>query len=161
MSEHAIVRPSAPPGAGDYVINMPEDPGQNPAPSFCARVKIKIKTVAIELGKIFIAGGLSSIGKRLGDLLGYPQVASSITKAIEKAFGVKEDRELGQILSGCLQFELCCFTEERLLEILRDYESGKIKQRLEEEFLKIEIKITGLEVEIQNMEEVEKRYGNH
>lgn len=38
-----------------------------------------------------------------------------------------------------------------------DHKSGRIKHRLQEEFLKIGIKTTELQVEIENMEEVEKR----
>ncbi|XP_028392644.1 uncharacterized protein LOC114517184 [Dendronephthya gigantea] len=46
--------------------------------------------------------------------------------------------------------------EKRFLEILQDYESGGIKQRLENEFSQVKIKVEGLKVEIKNMEEVEK-----
>ena len=64
--------------------------------------------------------------------------------------------EIRNIMSGCIQFELRCFTEDKFLEISKDYESGKIRKSLEEEFLKVGIKITGLVVKIINSEEVER-----
>ena len=40
------------------------------------------------------------------------------------------------------------------MEVWTDYESGKMKTRLEEEFARSEIEIEGLKIEIENLEEV-------
>ena len=82
-----------------------------------------------------------------------------INGAVISAFGdnKKVEQEVTEIKPGCLHVLLRCFTEARFLEVLEDYESGKIKQRLEKEFLKAGIKNKGLKVEIDNMEEVQKR----
>ena len=73
--------------------------------------------------------------------------------------------EIRNIVGGCLQCEVRCFTEDIFLEVLRDHETGMIKKHLEEEYLKAGYEMTGLEVKIQNREEVkrtktaiEKRY---
>ena len=49
------------------------------------------------------------------------------------------------------------FNDERFLEVLEDYESGKIKQCLEEEFLRAGIKTKGLEIKIENMKDAQER----
>jgi hypothetical protein len=45
-------------------------------------------------------------------------------------------------------------TDERFLEVWTDYESGKMKERLQEEFSESGIEIEGLKIEIENLEEV-------
>ena len=94
----------------------------------------------------------------LGAVYLIPRCQPIIRDAIVSALGgVRQYAQaIGQIWSGSLHFVLCCFTDDRFLEILRDYEAGKIKKRLEEEFLKVGIRTTGLEVKIKNMEEVEE-----
>ena len=87
----------------------------------------------------------------------YRLVRPLIDAAVTKAFGGNErgDQEVREIRPGYLHVLLRCLTEERFLEVLADYKSGKIKQRLEEEFLRTEIKIKGLGIE--NIKEVEER----
>ena len=69
----------------------------------------------------------------------------------------RDDQEVPEIRPGCLHVLLRCLTDERFLEVLEDYESGKIKQCLEEELLKAGIKTKGLEIKIENMKEVQER----
>ena len=120
---------------------------------------LKSKTAAIEvLPDLLPDLGRSALS--LGALYILPSVGKAIYSAIEVAvLGSKiwkKIPEIRNITAGCLQFEVRCFTEEIFLEILRDYESGKIKERLEEEFVRIGIKTKGLEVKILNSEEVER-----
>ena len=119
----------------------------------------KLKTAAIEVLPDILPDFCSS-AFTLGELWIEPSVSNVIRLALKLvAFGYqvrKKIPEIRNITAGCLQFELRCFTEEIFLKILRDYESGKIKERLEEEFVKIGIKTKGLEVKIQNSEEVER-----
>ena len=79
--------------------------------------------------------------------------------AVKNAYGGSErdDQKFGGFGSGSIRFILYCLTDERFLEVLDDHKSGRIEQRLEEEFLKIGIETNGLEVEIENMKEVEER----
>ena len=89
----------------------------------------------------------------------YHLVKPLIDAAVAKALGGNErdDQEVLEIRPGCLHVLLRCLTDKRFLEVLEDYESGKIKQRLEEEFLKAEIKTKGLKIKIENVKEVEER----
>ena len=81
--------------------------------------------------------------------VGYDVVRRLIDLVIKKVLG-----EEVNIQPGSLHVVLHCSTDERFLEVLTDYESGKMKERLEEEFSKVGIKVKGLKVEIQNMADV-------
>ena len=94
-----------------------------------------------------VALGVVSIGV----LYGYPELESGVLAVLQKVFG-----DVQNVTSASLHFSLYC-TDARFLEVLDDYESGKIKLRLEEEFLKVGIKTIELEVMIDNMKEVEER----
>ena len=87
--------------------------------------------------------------------LGKPLIDAAVTEA----FGGKEreDQKVESIRPGCLHVLLRCLTDARFLEVLEDYESGKIKQRLEEELSKVEIKTKGLTIKIESIKEVEER----
>ena len=87
--------------------------------------------------------------------VGYQLLRPVIDAAVKKALGgEREDQEVKDIKPGSLHVVLYCFTDERFLEVLTDYLSGKMKERLEEEFSQAGIKVKGLKVEIQNMAEV-------
>ena len=113
---------------------------------------------------------LKEVGKTVTTLgalyLSYRLLRPVIKAAVNKALGgERNDQETGDIKPKCLQVQLHCFTNKRFLEVLADYESGKMKERLQEEFLQVGIKVEGLKVEIQNMvevneikEEISKRY---
>ena len=87
--------------------------------------------------------------------VGYKLLRPVVEGAVKKAFGgERDDQEVRDIKPGSLHVLLHCFTDERFLEVLADYESGKMKERLLEEFLQVGIKVEGLKVDIENMEEV-------
>ncbi|XP_028397099.1 uncharacterized protein LOC114520948 [Dendronephthya gigantea] len=76
---------------------------------------------------------------------------------LKRGFGdEKDDQKFGEISQGCLLVPLHCLTDERFLEVLDDFESGRLKKRLLTEFSQIGVEIEGLEIEIKNMEEVNK-----
>ena len=107
---------------------------------------------------VAVAGG-AAIGLTLAAIYKFPECRPIIRDVLVAAFCCRVTRnaqEIGQITPGCISFDLRCFTKNRFLEILSDYKSGKIEQRLKEEFLKVGIKTTGLQVKIENMEEVEE-----
>ena len=87
----------------------------------------------------------------IGVLYCYPELKSAVLAVLKTVFGDVQD-----VISGSLHFSLYC-TDARFLEVLDDYESGEIKLRLEEEFLKVGIKTTELEVMIENVKEVKER----
>ena len=67
---------------------------------------------------------------------------------------VQEDPHIS---TGSLHILLHGSTGERFLEVLGDYESGQLKERLEKEFLEFGFKVEELKIEIENMEEVGRR----
>ncbi|XP_028403175.1 interferon-induced very large GTPase 1-like [Dendronephthya gigantea] len=86
------------------------------------------------------------------------QLKLTMKGAIDKGLGgEREDQEVSDILPGKLHVALQCFTGKRFLEVLNDFKSGRIKERLEKEFLDIGIETEELVVEIRNIEEVEER----
>ena len=78
-----------------------------------------------------------------------------------KVFGVlsgaleRVGEKIGNITSGSLVVELRCSSSKRFLRFWNDYQSGKVKERLSEEFSKIGIE--EVTVEIENKEEVIKK----
>ena len=71
--------------------------------------------------------------------------------------GDRDDQEVRGTREGSLLVELHCNTDERFLELLEDYETGRMRERFQQEFSKIkEIKVRELKVEISNMDEVMK-----
>ena len=66
------------------------------------------------------------------------------------------DPEVMRIENGSIQVTLLCHTEQSLLLFLDDFETGKVKERLEKEFRKLgceeELKVT-----ISNLDEVYQR----
>ena len=146
---------------GAVAADIPSEDEQavEPAPGYQGNsIWFKLKTGAIEAAEVL--PDLYRYGRALGDLWDDPSWRNALHSIIQLVFLADKIRrktgEIRNITAGCLQFELCCFTQEIFLETLRDYESGKIKERLEEEFVKIGIKTKGLEVKIQNSEEVER-----
>ena len=89
---------------------------------------------------------------------GYKLIAKAIDGAVSRGLGGERDDQLiRDIKPGSLHVLLHCFTDQRLLEVLEDFESGRMKERLEKEFSKIGIEVEGLKIEIDNIEEVKKR----
>ena len=89
---------------------------------------------------------------------GYKLMKPLIEGAVNKGLGgERDDQEVRGIRPGSLHVQLHCFTDERFLEVLADYESGRMKQRLLEEFSQVGIKVDGLKVEIENMVEAKER----
>ena len=104
------------------------------------------------------AAGYAAVGAAttLAVLYGWPHFKPLIEDAVTEALnGVNQ--AIRRIFTGSLHVWLECFTAERFLEVLADYESGKIKQRLKKEFSDLGLKVKELKVEIENTEEVNKR----
>ena len=64
------------------------------------------------------------------------------------------EQTVRDIKPGSLHIRLRHFTDKGFLKVLLEYESGRMQERLEEQFLRVGIKIEGLNIE--NMEEVNK-----
>ncbi|CAB4037364.1 Hypothetical predicted protein, partial [Paramuricea clavata] len=111
----------------------------------------------IEVAKPLPGYDVVGIGIELGALLGDRLLRDSVVDAVRAAFGGNtDDQEVGEIQPGSLDVLLHCFTDKRFREVLEDYQAGEIKERLQVELSQAGIKVEGLKVEIENMEEVEK-----
>ncbi|CAB4032059.1 Hypothetical predicted protein [Paramuricea clavata] len=110
-----------------------------------AQVVKYVCITAVSLSAVY--AGYQLMGKKM-------DIDSAVTRSLG---GERDDQEIREIKPGSLHVLLSCFTDQRFLEILEDYECGRMKERLEEEFEKIGIEVEGLKVEIDNMEEVKQR----
>ncbi|XP_028412210.1 uncharacterized protein LOC114535035 [Dendronephthya gigantea] len=89
---------------------------------------------------------------------GYKLIARKMDGAVDKGLGgERDDQDVRDIKPKCLHVILHCFTDKRFLEVLEDFKSGGMKERLRREFFNIGIETEGLTVEIENIEEVEER----
>ncbi len=106
---------------------------------------------------ILVAGSVTAI--TLGAIYaGYSVWSRKMDEAIKRGFGgEREDQRVDRIEPRCLHVLLQCFTDERFLEVLEDYESGIMKDRLLKEFTNIHIEVEALMVKIENWEGVQKR----
>ena len=136
-----------------------EDVEQQGNPTICDII-FKITATAIKVIDISFEGLLTSAAAAnvLANILAVPAYKILLGAAIFRtAHAIKQNAgEIRDIVAGCLQCEVRCFTEDIFLEVLRDHETGMIKKRLEEEYVKAGYEMTGLEVKIQNSEEVER-----
>ena len=116
-----------------------EDGGEMSINITTDRVEVvdRLNTTAITLGALYVAN---------------QEVKNLIDLVIKKILG-----EDVTITPGSSHVKLHCSTDERFLDVLTDYESGKMKERLEEEFSQVGIMVKGLKVEIQNMAEVNEK----
>ena len=112
---------------------------------------IDISTDNVEVTKTLCRTAITLSALYVGYQLLRPVVETAVKKALG---GERDDQEVRDIRPGSLHVVLHCFTDERFLEVLTDYLSGKMKERLQEEFSQVGIKMKGLKVEIQNMDEV-------
>lgn len=95
----------------------------------------------------------------LGQLLNAPNIiASSIVHdAIENGVGGKRnDQKVVKVKTDSILVSLHCYTDERFLEVLDDFESGRMKDCFLKEFSLIGVEVQGMRIEIMNMEEVNK-----
>ena len=88
---------------------------------------------------------------------GYKLMKPLIEGAVNKGLGgERDDQEVRGIRPGSLHVQLHCFTDKRFLEVLADFESGRMKERLQDGFSQVGIKVEGLKIEIENMVEVKE-----
>ena len=115
-----------------------------------------IETDNVEVAEeICRVAGYVAIGvTTLAVLHGYRLIRPLIEDAVNVVFGRNRDDQVIRIRPGSLHVDLHCFTHERFLEVLEDYESGGIQERLQKEFPGVGIKVEGLKVAIENREEV-------
>ena len=122
------------------------------------KILIHVSTDNIQVAKELCNLGGYVGAVTLGTLLGYRLLRPLIKDAVNEVLGGRRDDQDDPNITpgGSLHVLLHCLTDERFLEVLEDYESGGIKERLQKEFSQIGIEVEGLKVEIENMKEVEE-----
>ena len=120
-------------------------------------ISIKISTTDVQVVRDIVRD-VRNTAITLGVLYaGYQLLKPLIESAVARGFGgERDDQEIRGIRPGSLIVLLHCLTDERFLNVLDDYECGRLKDRLMKEFLVIGIEIKEMKVEILNMEEVGK-----
>ena len=95
-------------------------------------------------------------GARLRDIYHSSKaVMKVIDSAILKGFGgSRPDQEVQNVDPEYLLVIMHCFTDERFIDVLSDYDSGRMINRMQEEFSHIGLDVIGLEIKIENLEEV-------
>ena len=110
-------------------------------------------TVAIVAGTVTTLSGIYAYYKHKSR-----EQELRFQQAVNKGLqGENEDQEVKDIPPGGLHILLHCFTDERFLDVLEDFKTGRMKERLRKEFLNIGIETEGLVVEIENIKEVEEK----
>ena len=98
---------------------------------------------------------LCSTAVKLGAIYAAYRIVDGV---VRKVFGDgRDDQAMDPPEPGSLRVSLRCFTDKRFLEVFEDYKSGRLTQRLYEEFSNNGIKTEGLVVTIENIKEVEEK----
>ena len=123
-----------------------------------AKIAIEIEIEIVEVAQGVIENIRIAAAATLGALYRDYRLLRRIVDGVVRRClgGERNDQEIGDIRPGSLHVLLRCLTEERFLEVLEDYESGRMKERLQKEFSQVGFKVEGLKVKIENMEEVNK-----
>ena len=121
----------------------------------------RIIWISFNSDNVQMAGGetINLNGARLQDIYRKNKIVKQlldgvVLKVLDSA---RNDQEVQNINSEYLRVLVQCFTDERFVEVLADYDSGRMKNRLEEEFLKIGLDVQELQIVIENQEEVNVR----
>jgi hypothetical protein len=123
-------------------------------------ISIKIATDSVEVARELcrtvtklgeVTQDVCKAAVTLGSLyVGYKLLRPVIDDVLKRCFG----DDIGPPRTGSLHVLIRCPTDERFMEVIADYVSGRMKERLQEEFSQVGIKVEGLKVEIENMVEV-------
>ena len=121
----------------------------------------RIIWISFNSDNVQMAGGetINLNGARLQDIYRKNKIVKQLLDGVVlKVFdSARNDQEVQNINSEYPRVLVQCFTDERFVEVLADYDSGRMKNRLEEEFLKIGLDVQELQIVIENQEEVNVR----
>ena len=116
-------------------------------PTFSFSFSLKIADRALVLGLV----GIGSVA--LGTFLyRNPELVTGAVRVALEGLGL----QVGDIAPGSIIVELHCNTKESFLSFVEDFETNKVKQKLEEEFFNVGFK-GEFEVTITNIKEVHEK----
>ena len=124
-----------------HIIRFSADANVVKIAQICGDTTVKISMVAgVTLAVIFVTN---------------PELKTRIIESVERIFGGdRDDQDRANVRPGSLLILLRCKTDARFLEVLENYESGKLKEEFEKEFAEMGIEVESLRVEIINTDEV-------
>ncbi len=118
----------------------------------------RIIWISFNSDNVQMAGGesINLNGARLRDIYSKNKIVKQLLDGVvlKVLGGARNDQEVQNGNSEYLHVLVQCFTDERFVEVLADYDSGRMKNRLKEEFLKIGLDVQELQIIIENQEEV-------
>ena len=115
-------------------------------------------SITLESDSVEIIGGIciNANGTKLREIYRSSKIVRQIIDgAVLKSLGgARDDQEIQNVNPEYLQVLVQCSTDERFVDILKDYDFGRMKNRLREEFSNIGFEVKGLVINIENIEEV-------
>ena len=118
----------------------------------------RIISISFESDNVQLAGGgcINMNGAKLRDVYRRNKMVSQLLDgAVLKVLGgARDDQDVQSIKCEYFRVLVQCFTDERFADFLADYDSGRMKNLLKQEFLKIGLDVPELQIVIKNLEDV-------
>ena len=118
----------------------------------------RIIWISFECDNVQMAGGecINMNGAKLRDVYRCKKMVSQLLDgAVLKVLGgARDDQDVQNIKCEYFRVLVQCFTDERFVDLLADYDSGRMKNLLKQEFLKIGLEVPELRIVIENLEDV-------
>ena len=120
----------------------------------------RITTRKVEVTKELV--GVAVVGTvfvGLGTLWAQSRMAGAcINTTLKKGFGDENnDQDIAEPTNGSLLVRIRCFTDQSFLEVLAGYESEATTRRLEKELEQVGFNVEELKLQLENMDEVNKK----
>ena len=117
----------------------------------------RITWISLDSDNVQMAGGkcINLNGAKLRDVYcSNKTIAQLLDSVVLKVLGgARDDQDVQNIKCEYFRVLVQCFTDERFVEVLADYDSGRMKNRLKQEFLKTGLDVLEIQIIIENLEE--------
>lgn len=132
---------------------------RGPAFRLVARVRLEIRSLTRPLAILLAAGGVGTLYTNDSNSAPQPAIenpderklVTAVRKSLERKEAGQTNPEVTRIERGSIVVELVCHTEQSFLRFMEDFETGKIKDKLEEEFGNIDVTIINRDEVQQNV----------
>ena len=118
----------------------------------------RIIWISFDSDNVQMAGGecINMNGAKLRDIYRRNKMVSQLLDgAVLKVLGgARDDQDVQNIKCEKFRVLVQCFTDERFVDLLADYDSVRMENLLKQEFLKIGLEVLELRIVIENLEDV-------
>ena len=118
----------------------------------------RIISISFESDNVRMAGGecIKINGAKLRDVYRRNKMVSQLLDGVvlKVLGGARDDQDVQNIKCEYFRVLVQCFTDERFVDLLADYDSGRMKNGLKQEFLKLGLDVPELQIVIDNQEDV-------